>query len=238
MEGAPQPQHRDNIQDLLDKAHDEAVLDNQELTGKKIIDEQYNHISDTDINGTVLESETWLNELQESLKKLGSKAEIDKSIEGGQIHLEIDQTTMENLKDYDSANKAFEEADNGSKSDIGGELKGILLTQPQNPNINFIVINHGKTTEQERNKLVEDMDKLGCRVPEFSELVALGIIKPYLNKIPDRCFVSLRKYSLVDGLRTTYFYMRGDGSRSLDADVDDVLSDEAVDGSRFLFVRK
>ena len=177
-----------------------------------------------------------LNSLDQEIKKLsGNKAEIDMSVQGGKVHLEIDPVTMGKLNNYGNAIKAFEETDNGSKSSVWSTLKDIHWTEPKNPNLDFVVVNHGETTTEERDKLVEDMDKLGYRVPEFSELVALGIIKPELNKIPNKYFNAYKKYSLGGDLLSPCFYLRGDGDRGLSAGGVSVGWD---DGSRFLFVRK
>lgn len=242
MEGAPQPQHRDNIQDLLDKAHDEAMRDNQELTEKKIIDEQYNHITDADIKGAALENETWLNELRDSLKKLGSKAEIDKSIEGGVINLEIDEATLEKLKDYESAIKAFEEADNNSRSFIGSSLNDMKELDWENPqsNLNLVVVKHGKTTEAERDKLVTDMDKLGYRVPVFSELISLAMLRSDLKKT-NKNFVAHKKYYLQGVLMSPYLSLDSVVGRALETRFAFGIWDDGsgrISRDCFLFVRK
>ena len=178
-----------------------------------------------------------LHDTPESIKKLlkeiGTPATLDESFEGGVIALEIDTNTQEALKTWDKVKDAYEKADNASPSWVWDELDNIPYTPPTSSSLGVIVLNHGETTPQERDKLVEDLDKKGFRPLEFSELVALGIMKPEYNK-RNEVLNTYKKYSLV-GVSQAPFLCWNGGNRRLDArDV----SNDWYELSRFVFVRK
>lgn len=192
------------------------------------------------LGGSVPKKESRQNEqidktkLQEALKNLGSKAELDENIESGIISLEIDNKTLENLKDWSSAKQAYKEADGSSPSYIWDEWDNITYEKPKNIHLDIVVLNHGETKPKERDKLVKDMDKIGYRPLEFSELVALGIIKPELNKIDNNYLVTYKKFSLDCDSHVPVLSWGGDRRRL-------VRSGSSFgwhDGSRALFARK
>jgi hypothetical protein len=174
-----------------------------------------------------------LIELAQVLRSAGSPARPDMSFEGGIISLEIDKVTQESLRTWNTAKVAYENADNKSPSLIWGGLNNIPYLPPHGSSLAVIVLNNGATTSKERDKLVEDMDKAGYRPLEFSELVALGIIKPEHNK-RSKVLNTYKKYSLDGRALVPCLSWRG-GERVLDAN----WSDSGwVGGNRFLFVRK
>ena len=155
------------------------------------------------------------------------------SFEGGIINIEIDNKTLESLADWKSAKGAYEKADNSSPSWVWDEFDNLSYTKPTTTSLDIVVLNHGSTTPQERDKLVDDVDKAGFRALDFSELVALGIIKPELNKRSEY-LITYKKYAL-DGISRAP-YLDGDGDRrGLFAGRCGV---DWLDRNRFLFVRK
>ncbi len=174
-----------------------------------------------------------LIELAKSIKESGSPARPDMSFEGGIINIEIDNKTLESLADWKSAKGAYEKADNSSPSWVWDEFDNLSYTKPTTTSLDIVVLNHGSTTPQERDKLVDDVDKAGFRALDFSELVALGIIKPELNKRSEY-LITYKKYAL-DGISRAP-YLDGDGDRrGLFAGRCGV---DWLDRNRFLFVRK
>ena len=171
--------------------------------------------------------------IKKLLKEIGTPATLDESFEGGIIALEIDKKTLESLKTWDKAKDAYEKADNASPSWVWPELDNIQYTAPTSSSLGVLVLNHGETTPQQRDKLVEDLDKKGFRPLEFSELVALGIMKPEYNK-RNEILNTYKKYSLV-GYSLAPFLNWGGGRRYLDALVVSNVWDERF---RCVFVRK
>ncbi len=171
--------------------------------------------------------------IKKLLKEIGTPATLDESFEGGIIALEIDKKTLEALKTWDKAKDAYEKADNASPSWVWDELDNIPYTPPTSSSYGVLVLNHGETTPQERDKLVEDLDKKGFRPLEFSELVALGIMKPEYNK-RNEILNTYKKYSLGGSSRAPYL-LWGGGERRSDAYG---VSNDWNGRPRFVFVRK
>ncbi len=214
---------QDEVDRQLTNAHEQALKDNEdfdEITGRKNLSKEWKV------------GEFSPQEIEKMLKDLGSPATLDTSFEGGIIHLEIDKELQEKLKDWEGAKKAYQEADN-NYAKIFTELDKIPYTAPINTNLDVLVLNPGLTTPEKRDKLVEDMDKIGYRPLEFSELVTLGIIKPEHNKRNEALNI-YKKYFLGDF--PTAPFLRWDGvNRSL------YVNSCAVNWggwNRFLFVRK
>jgi hypothetical protein len=174
-----------------------------------------------------------LLELAQAIKVSGSPARPDMSFEGGIVALKIDQKTLEALRTWNTAKVAYQNTDNQSPSWIWDKLDTIPYTAPKRANLDILVLNHGKTTPQERDKLVEDLDTQGFRPLEFSELVALGILKPEYNK-RNEVLNTYKKYSLGGGARVPYLSWGGE-MRMLGAGW---AVGEWIDGLRFLFVRR
>jgi hypothetical protein len=174
----------------------------------------------------------------ESIKKMlddigNPKLSLDESFEGGIISLEIDRNTEEALQAWSSAKDAYTNADSASSSWIWSELDNISYIAPTSHHLDILVLNHGETSPEERDTLVEDLDKKGFRPLEFSELVALGIIKPEYNK-RNEILNTYKKYSLDGDLLAPYLRWVG-GRRGLSAGD---VSGGWVEPYRFVFVRK
>lgn len=178
-----------------------------------------------------------IDSLNLELQKLNKKAKIDKNIEGGSFHIDIDQQTLDKLKDYKSAIKAFEEADNNSSSSVDIDLDDMekLPWEMPKPNLDFVVVKHGQTTQAAREKMVKGMDKLGYRVPTFSEFLSITLLRSDLNKTKDIYFNAYKEYSLRGLSLSPCFCLRSDGSRWL---VASSVSSGWSGWNRFLFVRK
>ncbi len=173
----------------------------------------------------------------DSIKKLlasiGTPATLDESFEKGVISFDIDAVLQSKLKDITTALESYKSADKSSPSWSWYELKNIQYSPPNISSLDVLVLNHGKTTQQERDKLVEDMDKAGYRPLIFSELVALSIAKPELNK-RNEILNTYQEYMLDGSLQAPYLDWNG-VRRFLSADV---VSGGWDDRYRFLFVRK
>jgi len=172
-------------------------------------------------------------EFTKAFKETGSPAHLDVAIEGGIVKLNIDQKTLESLRTYETAIAAYKAADGGSPSYIYDSLKNIPWTEPSSETLNVHILNHDTTTPQERDKMVADMDRAGYRALTFSELVALGIIRPDLNK-RNEILNTYEKHILGGVSRVPYLSWDGD-ERRLSARHSGSDWREHV---RFLFVRK
>jgi hypothetical protein len=172
-------------------------------------------------------------EFNKAFKETGSPARLDVAIEGGIVPIELTSETLESLRTYETAIKAYENTDGGSPSWVWEELKDIQWTPPNHTSLAIHILDHGSTTPVERDQLVLDMDKVGYRVLTFSELVALGIIKPELNK-RDEMLNTHEKHTLRGDSQVPYLYWNGD-KRNLNALHTD---GDWSERRRFLFVRK
>ncbi|HMO78500.1 MAG TPA: AAA family ATPase [Candidatus Paceibacterota bacterium] len=170
--------------------------------------------------------------IQERLKTLGSRAEVDTTIEGGLISFTITPEVQKALQSYSTAKEAYNKAD-GIPTFIVSDLRGMPWKQLTSNNLNVLVLNHGQTTPTERDQMVTHMDTLGYRPLTLSELMALGIMRPDLNKRVE--ILNTYDIHVLDGIRHAPC-LYWDGSRRL-LDANDV-SDVCGDRSRFLFVRK
>jgi hypothetical protein len=150
-----------------------------------------------------------LLELKKKLKEIGSPATPDMSFEGGFIGLEITKNLADTLSTWNGIQKAYQDADYGSPSYVWDELDGIPYTPLHVANRDILVLNHKRTTPQERDTLVENMNKIGYRPLTFLELVALGITKPEYNK-RNEILNTYKKFSLVGELRVPYLDWDGD----------------------------
>jgi len=228
-------------------AHDSANMDNEALdniTARRLeIEKEIQELEsektalaegEIDITGVAsIEGNDTPTSINEKLKELGSPATVDTTIEGGVVSLEIDQKTMEALHSYDTAIQAYKDTDGGSAPWVYEELKNIPWTQPTTASLDVLILNHGETTSTERDTMVEDMDKAGYRPLTFPEFMALGIIRPDLNK-RNETFNTYEKYTLGGRLRVPNFSLDV-GVRGLSAVV---VSFDWYAHYRFLFVRK
>ena len=229
--------HKEELEELQRKLLTEGSSAVKEIQEALILRRKEIASLKQEIEALLKEATQEMKDTPESIKKLlldiGSPATLDESFEGGIIHLELDAAILEKLTTWDKAKEAYTQADNGSSSYINPNFNDSHFTSVTSPSLSILVLNHGVTQPQERDKLVDDMDKAGYRPLTLSELMALGIIKPELNK-RNEVLNTYKKYSLVGGLHAPYLYWSG-GERDLNAfDV----SSEWFDRDRFLFVRK
>ena len=108
-----------------------------------------------------------------------------------------------------------------------------MLFRSDVSHLDALVLNHKGTKPQERDKLVEDMDKAGYRPLEFPELIALGILKPEYNK-RNEILNTYKKYTLGGELLVPFLNWSGGLRRLYASRCDDVW----LGRYRFLFVRK
>ena len=171
-------------------------------------------------------------EFTKTFKETGSPTRLDVAIEGGIMTLSIDQKTMESLRTYESALAAYKEAD-GTPVYIYDSLKNIPWATPRSNTLDVHILDHGRTTPQQRDQMIADMDRAGYRPLTFSELVALGIVRPDLNK-RNEVLNTYEKHTLSGDSQAPCLDWGG-GRRFLSAsDVRGVWSERV----RFLFVRK
>lgn len=174
--------------------------------------------------------------LMSRLAEVGSPASLDIAIEGGVFSFEVDTKTLEALKTWGTAKERYIGADNASPSWVWGgyDTFGTQYTPLTTTTLDCVLLDHGRTTSAERQVLVSSMDTAGYRPLTVAELIALGISKPEINKMPERYITTLKEYSL-DGSALAPRLGWFDGKRRLSAN--DVSDDWGAD-SRFVFVRK
>lgn len=139
------------------------------------------------------------------LEQLGIPATIDESFEGGVVEINIDQALATTLATWPKAKAAYEAADSGSESWVDSDLNSIPYTAPAAGRLEAIVLNHGVTTAAERDTLVVKLATAGYRPLEFSELIALGILKPAYNKRAET-LNTYKKYKLAGGLLSPFLH--------------------------------
>ena len=169
----------------------------------------------------------------QTFKETGSPARLDVAIGGGIVPLEINPKTLELLRTYESAVAAYKAADGGSSSWVWDGLKKIPWGQPEFNYLDVHIMNYGGTNSRQREQMVADMDKAGYRPLTFVELVALGIVRPDLNK-RDEIINTYEIPQLGGGPLVPFLLWRG-GGRGLSAGRAGGGWDEH---NRFLFVRK
>lgn len=171
-------------------------------------------------------------EFSRAFKDTGSGATLDVSIEGGIVSLDLKPETIQALDSYQTARRAYETADS-TPSYVYSSLENIPWQKLESISLQVLIIEHGHTTPEQRDTFVADMDNAGYRPLTFSELVALGIERPDLNKR----YEVLHTYDkhMIDGAWRAPFLIWDGDERCLSA------SHVDVDWSahfRFLFVRK
>jgi len=177
------------------------------------------------------------NDINMHLKALGSPATVDISIERGLFTFSIDAIIEAKLRTPEGAKKAFIEADGGSASNPWDGFFDTTVDTWEpltKTTLDTCIVSHGQTTQAQRAQLVTHMESLGYRPPTRTELLALAITRPDLNKIPDRYLTTLKEYSLGGRLQAPYFLLY-DSERRLNAND---VSNDWYGRSRFLFVRK
>ena len=168
----------------------------------------------------------------QTFKETGSPARLDVAIGGGIVPLEINPKTLELLRTYESAVAAYKAAD-GSLASVSDKLKKIPWGHPEFNSLDVYIMNYGETNSRQREQMVADMDKAGYRPLTFVELVALGIVRPDLNK-RDEILNTYEIYPLGGDPRVPYLYWNS-VRRGLSAST---LRMPGYGLNRFLFVRK
>jgi MoxR-like ATPase len=171
--------------------------------------------------------------IEQLLKDIGTPATLDTSFEGGVISLSIDQETIKALQTYDTAIQSYKDADGESASWVYDKLSEYPYMPLTIPSLDVLVLNHGKTTPQQRDTLVTTMDKADYRTLTLAELIALGITHPDLNKRSE--VLNTYNPQNLDGVLQTPCLNWGASERNVYA-VD--ASNEWSERLRFLFVRK
>lgn len=236
----------------LANAHESALKDNDvldEITGKETADKEKEQ--ETLSEGQEffpVEPEGWetfsveekvshlRTELGERLKELGSPAIIDTFFEGGVVHIALTPELQKKLKYSNSALQAFEEAGNYIHPDCYDKLQNITYT-PLHSSFDVVVLNHGQTTQAQREKLVSDMRKAGYSPLSLSQLIALGIVKPELieqGEREDEVLNTCKEYELGDVSYTPVLFYDGN-QRFLSLSEVDGRIDSWSDRNRFLF---
>lgn len=196
-------------------------------SGKKIIPDEYipplENIKSVD-----------LDKLDKALENLNSKARIDRNIENGSITITLNSNDMKYLKTKEKALKQFENA-NHTPIDITENFQKLLWDTITKKTLQIVIINHGETSPEEREKLVKDMDILGYRPLTVAESTALAIKRVDLfDKYKNTYFNSYITHKVDSVLHAPYFGWvggwRGLGAVDVGLDWDDL--------SRFVFVRK
>ena len=171
-------------------------------------------------------------EFSRAFRETDSEATLDVAIDAGIVSLDLKPETVKALESYQTAKQAYEIADS-TLTYIYSTLENISWQTPESTSFQVLILEHGRTTSEQRDKLVDDMDKAGYRTLTFSELVALGIERPDLNK-RDEILYTYEKH-MLDG-RWLAPYLRWLGvKRYLSAG--GVSSDWGA-RDRSLFVRK
>jgi hypothetical protein len=215
-----------------------ANTENADLdTINREIEELQIKLKEAEVRKSEIISEVPPDKIDRALRDLGSPAVFDRSIEDGTLSFSIDDITADKLRTPDGAKQAFIEADSGSATN---PWDGFFDTRVDawepltKTTFDTCIISHGQTTQAERAQLVTHMESLGYRPPTRTELLALAITRPDLNKIPHRYLTTLKEYSLGGVLLAPCFAL-DDSGRGLGADGGSGVWD---DRDRFLFVRK
>ncbi len=148
------------------------------------------------------------NVINQELKELGSPATIDTNIEGGVINLTLSPEILKALQSYDTAIEAYTKIPRTTEEVndpfVYYELKNLPWNPLTYPNLEVLILNHGETKEIDRDLFVIDMKALGYRPLHFSELVALALAKPDLNR-RNEYFNTYEKYILGDAWQAPFF---------------------------------
>ncbi len=134
--------------------------------------------------------------IAEMINQFKTKAELDTSIEGGIIEVQINPNLAEKV---DSSSKnagiAFELSDSGSESVIYGKLSGYPIEYGDTLGLRYrhrgtfsfesIVVKHDLQDQKTVDLLLSQMDAQGYRPINVNELVLLAIEKPDLARGSD-----------------------------------------------------
>lgn len=188
------PQHRDGIQEQLDKAYDEGHHDNKVIDEIKVRTEGEVHISDeemqsqlsTEEKAMVSKKETMSPELIEVISRLREKGYLDDSFEGKEVHPLIVRSFSK-----DEALDAYRKS--GGETRIGNETeKNMPYTIPKNEVLNVMVTNFDINPET-----VIEMDKVGVRPLTYEEIIQYGIQNPSHQK--QRTLIGLGTKCIIFG---------------------------------------
>ena len=210
MEGSPnnkfysreafdKAQTEEERQELIAKAEEEAKRENKDFDYSVIQKEQIgNGLSETEVRGEISEKELRgrlsSEEMDKLLKMSGANATLDKTFEDGVIKLEISDKLKEELTSWDTAEEQYEMGGYGSPW-ILPRIKDIKLDFIKVNNLDVVVLNCGETTPESRDKLVEEMDKIGYRPLNFSEYLALVVLRSEYTK-RNESLITYEKYNL------------------------------------------
>ncbi len=176
------------------------------------------------------------NVINQKLQELGSKATIDTNIEGGIISFTISPEHLTALQSYDTAIEAYRAIPKASTTEIDASVDSNLEHLPwhpiTNPNLETVILNHGKTNEANRDLLVQHMETLGYRPLHLSEFVALSLTRPDLNRRDE--FLNTYEKHEVGGLLPIPYIRRFVSGRSLGARP---VGADWSDRNQFVFVR-
>ncbi len=152
-------------------------------------------LSDEEKNVIQEHTYTPFDRLNEKLEKMGSRATIEESFEGGSLSLKIPKDIMEELQDWGTTKKAFKDAD-PMMPRVDGTVESLIRDNPWQPPersdlpIVFICLDPVITTSSERTGLVSSMDVLGYRPLTLSEFIGLGIVRPDLTMQEEKMLVT------------------------------------------------
>ena len=171
MDHAPQPHHREGIQEQLDKAYDEGHRDNEAINNAEAAIGSYKReIAEikgvTDEVGEAVVS----HELEPVLSRLREKGYLDASFEGKEVHnLEIRPLTEEQaLSEYRNS---------------GGEIRYSVIqenfpyTMPKQENLDVMIMKFDQIIRDSDDVIVE-MNNLGVRPLAYEELIQYVIANP------------------------------------------------------------
>ncbi len=177
------------------------------------------------------------NVINQKLQELGSKATIDTNIEGGIISFTVSPEHLTALQSYDTAIKAYRAIPRASATEgvasVSSDLEHFPWHPITNSNLETVILNHGRTNKADRNLLVQHMETLGYRPPHLSELVALSLARPDLNR-RNEWLITYEKHEVGRGVLWVPRLYWFDSERGLGVFLVDGRWDER---SRFVFVR-
>ncbi len=149
--------------------------------------------------GYSLETATDANVINQKLKELGSKATIDTNIEGGIFTIPLTSVILKSIRTYSTATEAYEGVTRSPDEVEKPTIEPKLAEFPWNPiakyKLEVLVLEYGNVAPDDREQLMIDMKKLGYRPLHLSELFALALSKPDLNR-RDESFMTYEKCSV------------------------------------------
>ncbi|MBI5798954.1 MAG: hypothetical protein HZB10_03405 [Candidatus Yonathbacteria bacterium] len=157
MEHAPQPHHREGIQEQLDKAYDEGHRDNEAIDTDKIVRAEMGHVDDKEMRGVL--------SLEETTALLKEKGYLDTSFEWKEVHeLEIEPFSKEEALDEYKSN-------GGIVWPTAEELIAFWYeTQREGKSVEVLTLN--------KNCSDDELREMGVRSISPAEVIQYGIRYP------------------------------------------------------------